>query len=178
MRGSPSTGWSKARVAEHPLRPRYGSLAAAAGGLGVILIVLGFSFASGAGRTFALVGGAMGLLLAALWWRSPVRKLAVRTSPEGIAVVRGGETKMALGWDEVERLLISEGSCYLWAGSEERSLLVAGPGVPAPYEVADRAALIETIEASVDPERLERVEDLVTAYRELRASVAESEEPG
>lgn len=159
-------------MAEYPLRPRYGSLAAAAGGLGVVLIVVGALFASGAGRGFALGCGGLGVMLALAWWRSPVRKLVLRTSERGISVWRGERPKLELGWDEVERLLLSDGSAYLWAGELERSLLIAGPGVPAPYAVENREALLETIAARVAPDRIERTGDLVTAYRELQATSA------
>lgn len=154
--------------ARHRLRPRYGGLAIAAGGLGVALLAVGALFASG----FALACGAAGVVLALAWWRSPVRKLVLRTSERGISVWRGESPRLELGWDEVERLLLADGSCYVWAGDVERSLLIAGPGVPAPYAVEGREALLETIAAKVPAERIERTGDLVTAYRELQASGA------
>jgi hypothetical protein len=151
----------------HRLRPRYGSLAVAAGGLGLVLVLLGLGFSTGASRIFATITGFAGIALALAWLLSPVRQLRIVTSPAGLAIARGAETRLEIGWDEVERLLLGEGSAYLWAGSQERSLLVAGPGVPAPYAVEDREGLVAAMEAAVGEERIERTDDLLAAYREL-----------
>jgi hypothetical protein len=116
---------------------------------------------------FATATGLAGMGLALAWLLSPVRKLRIVTSPAGLAIARGAETRLEIGWGEVERLLLGEGSAYLWAGSRERSVLVAGPGVPAPYAVEDRQGLLASMEAAVGEERIERTDDLLAAYRAL-----------
>jgi len=44
-------------------------------------------------------------------------------------------------------------SCFIDGGAPERSLLVPGDGAPAPYDIADRAALVEAILARVPATR-------------------------
>lgn len=165
-------------TAEYRIAPRYGPLAMAAAAVGAVLIALGALASSGSGQIFALATGAAGLVLAGLYLLSPVRQLAIAVGGDGVAVRRrgrgGSETRLAIAWDQVERVLVSDTGLYLWTGETGRSLLVTGPGIPGPYAVADRETLIEDITSRAPEGTVERVDDLVLAYREL---VAPKQEP-
>lgn len=164
-------------MTHYPIAPRYAPLAIAAAAVGVVLLVLGAAASSGSGRIFALATGVAGLALAGLYLISPVRHLDIAVGDDGVSVCRRGETRLAIGWDEVETILVSEGGLYLWTGETGRSLLVTGPGIPGPYAVKNREALIDDITARAPAETVERVDDLERAYREL-VKPAESDEPG
>lgn len=165
MRSSPRKGVAPIRA--YAIAPRYASLAIAAAAVGAALIVIGAVASTGSGRTFAVVSGAAGLLLAALYLRSPVRHLEIAVSEAGVAVRRRGEVRLEIRWGEVETVLVSDRGLYLWTGETGRSLLVTGPGIPGPYAVKDREALIGDITARAPADSVERVDDLLLAYREL-----------
>jgi len=51
-------------------------------------------------------------------------------------------------------------TCFVDGGSPERSLLVPGDGAPAPYDIADRTALVEAILAHVPADKVQTVATL------------------
>ena len=65
-------------------------------------------------------------------------------------------------WGEVLRVVASPSTrwCFVDGGSPERSLLVPGDGAPAPYDIADRAALVEAILAHVPADKVQTVATL------------------
>ncbi len=133
------------------------ALSAIATGLGCVGVGVA------AGGIVALVGlGAAGVLMGAGYLGSPTWKIEVVTDAEGLTVRSPGRERFRLLWSEVVKVIAapSKGTCYLNGGSAARSLLVPGDGAPAPYDIVNRAALVEEILAKVAPEKIERVESL------------------
>lgn len=159
------------------IKPRYALMAAAAAAVGVALLVIGAVASSGTGRIFAIACGVAGLVLGALYLMSPVRQLDIAVSDDAIAVRRRGDTRLAIDWSAIETVLISERGLYLWTGDPARSLLVPGPGIPGPYAVEDRAGLMKAIERRAPGDAIERVDDLLLAYRELVAAADPDADP-
>lgn len=151
------------------LRPRYGTLALAAAVVGLAIMVIGLVAATGASRTYAVGCGIAGVTLALLYRLSPVWRLRLRLNETGVSVLRGDELRLELGWGDVERVIVAADgeSCYLWGGSVERSLLVAGPQARAPYIVDDRARLLTAITEAIGEERVERADDFDGVCKQL-----------
>jgi hypothetical protein len=140
-------------------RPRYralawssigvgGAVAAAAAALGLV--------------TVPLVTGALGVALGAAYLRSPTWRIAVTVDDRGLRVGSPRKLRFDLAWADVVRVVASPStrSCFVDGGSPERSLLVPGDGAPAPYDIADRAALVEAILAHVPPDKVQTVASL------------------
>jgi uncharacterized protein (DUF58 family) len=143
-------------------RPRYrgvawtavgvgGALAATAGALGLVALPLGTG----------LVGVAMG----ALYLASPAWRLTVTVDAAGLAVGSRRRQRFHLAWDAIARVVVAPSSdtCFVDGGEPARSLLVPGPGAPAPYEIEDRAGLVAAILARVPADRVTHVESLDAA---------------
>jgi hypothetical protein len=153
--------------AAYRITPRYALLAGAAAGVGAALVAIGILASTGNGQLFAIGAGAAGLLLGLLYLASPVRQLEIAVSAAAIAVRRRGEVRLSIPWSEVDTVLVSDSGLYLWTGDPARSLLVTGPGIPGPYAVDRREALIDDITARSPDGTVERVDDLLLAYRAL-----------
>jgi hypothetical protein len=110
---------------------------------------------------WALVG-ASALLLGCLYLLSPAWKTEVVVDGEALEVVRGGERRFRLPWDEVVRLVIARGNrtAFVDGGGPERSLLLPGRGAKAPYRIGDQPALFDAIVARVAPDRVIEVDRL------------------
>lgn len=143
-------------------RPRYralawtsigigGAVAAVAGALGLV--------------TIPLVTGALGIVLGAAYLRSPTWRIAVTVDDSGLRVGSPDKLRFQLSWADVIRVIASPStsSCFVDGGSPERSLLVPGDGAPAPYDIADRAALVEAILAHVPADKVQIVATLEQA---------------
>jgi hypothetical protein len=109
-----------------------------------------------------LVTGALGVALGAAYLRSPTWRIAVTVDDGGLRVGSPSKLRFRLTWAEVVRVVASPAtsSCFVDGGSPERSLLVPGDGAPAPYDIADRAALVEAILAHVPADKVQTVASL------------------
>ena len=140
-------------------RPRYRALAW--GSIGVGGAVAAVAAALGL-VTLPLVTGALGVALGAAYLRSPTWRIAVTVDDTGLRVGSPSKLRFQLPWAEVVRVVASPStsSCFVDGGSPERSLLVPGDGAPAPYDIADRPALVEAILARVPADRVQTVASL------------------
>ena len=140
-------------------RPRYRALAWSSigigGGVAAVAAALGLV-------TVPLITGALGIALGAAYLRSPTWRIAVTVDDSGLRVGSPGKLRFQLTWADVIRVIASPAtsSCFVDGGSPERSLLVPGDGAPAPYDIADRAALVEAILAHVPADRVQTVASL------------------
>jgi hypothetical protein len=127
-----------------------------------------------AAATYALIGGAAGVVLGLLYLLSPAWRLTVMLDEEGLAVVRGSTPRFRLPWNEVVRVVASASTktCFVDGGSPERSLMVPGPGAPAAYDIEDKVALYEVIIECVPLVRIEWVDLLETGRPDVDAIAA------
>lgn len=140
-------------------RPRYRGLAWSSIGVGgaiaAVAAVLGLA-------AVPLVTGALGIALGAAYLGSPTWRIAVTVDDTGLSVGSPRRLRFRLAWAEVVRVVASPAtsSCFVDGGTPEHSLLVPGDGAPAPYDIADRAALVEAILAHVPGDKVQTVASL------------------
>jgi hypothetical protein len=140
-------------------RPRYRGLAWGSIGVGGAIAtasaVLGFV-------TLPLVSGALGIALGAAYLASPTWRITVTIDDAGLRVGSPTRLRFQLAWTDVVRVVASPAthSCFVDGGAPERSLLVPGDGAPAPYDIADRQALVDAILAYVPADKVTTVESL------------------
>jgi hypothetical protein len=151
-------------VTSFRFRPRYRALAIGAIGLGALIALAGV-LAGRDFRTFSLVAGAVGASLGVLYLLSPAWKIVVHVDDDAIEVTSKGERRFRLPWSEVEAVVASPSTktCFVNGGAPERSLLVPGPGAPAPYEIENRGPLFDAIVAHVGKDRIREVTLLESA---------------
>jgi hypothetical protein len=115
-------------------------------GAALLAAVIGFSL-TGASRLFALACGLAGFALGALYLVSPTWRIAVAVDDEALEVTASGDRRFLLPWAEVSRVVAapSTSTCFLDGGDPSRSLLVPGPGAPAPYVIERREELYRAI---------------------------------
>ncbi len=109
-----------------------------------------------------LVTGVLGVVLGAAYFASPTWRLAVTVDDAGLAVGSPDRLRFRLAWPDIVRVVASPAThtCFVDGGAPERSLLVPGDGAPAPYDIADRAALVEAILAHVAADKVQIVASL------------------
>jgi hypothetical protein len=140
-------------------RPRYrglawsaigvgGAMAAVATGLGVVVV--------------PLVSGALGVALGAAYLASPTWRITVTIDDAGLTVGSPRRLRFRLAWSDIVRVVAAPAthSCFIDGGAPERSLLVPGDGAPAPYDIADRARLVEAVLARVPADKVTQVDSL------------------
>ena len=112
--------------------------------------------------TVPLVAGALGIALGAAYLASPTWRIAVTVDDAGLSVGSPRRLRFRLAWADVVRVVASPStsSCFVDGGTPEHSLLVPGDGAPAPYDIADRAALVEAILAHVPVDKVQTVASL------------------
>ncbi len=137
-------------------RPRYRALAWSSIGVGGVVAAVAAALGP---VTVPLITGALGIALGAAYLRSPTWRIAVTVDDSGLRVGSPSRLRFQLPWGEVIRVVASPStsSCFVDGGSPERSLLVPGDGAPAPYDIADRAALVEAILARVPADKVQTV---------------------
>lgn len=126
------------------------------GALGTVTVVtLG-------GAILPLATGALGVVLGAAYLMSPAWKLEVVVDDEALEVRGAKGPKFRLPWGDVVKVVASPSThtCFVDGGAPERSLLVPGEGAPAPYDIADKAALVDAILAHVDKAKVQEVATL------------------
>ena len=140
-------------------RPRYQALAWSSMGVGgsmaIVASLLGF-------LAVPLATGVLGVALGAVYLRSPTWRIVVTVDDDGLAVGSPGRQRFRLAWGDIVRVVASPATstCFVDGGAPERSLLVPGDGAPAPYDIADRPALVEAILAHVPADKVRTVESL------------------
>jgi hypothetical protein len=151
----------------HRFRPRYHKVAWTAAGMGGVLAAVAASVGA---LGLPLVTGAAGVVLGAAYLLSPAWRLAVTVDDGGLEVGSPGQPRFRLAWSEVVRVVAAPAvhSCFVDGGTAQRSLLVPGPGAPAPYDLEDRPGLVAAILAHVPKERVTLVETLEGADVEPR----------
>jgi hypothetical protein len=138
-------------------RPRYRALAlvaiAAGAGLALLAVVAG-------GGALAIACAAVGVALGVAYLLSPAWKIVVHVDDDALEVTARGDRRFRLAWGEVAEVVASPSTktCFVNGGTPDRSLLVPGPGAPAPYAVEHRAALYDAVVAHVAKERIREVE--------------------
>jgi hypothetical protein len=140
-------------------RPRYRGIAWSAIGVGGGVAVV----AAAAGPALIpLVAGALGIALGSAYLRSATWRIAVTIDDAGLSVGSPGKLRFQIAWSDIVRVVASPttSSCFVDGGAPERSLLVPGDGAPAPYDIAERAALVEAILARVPADRVRTVASL------------------
>lgn len=146
-------------TASFAFRPRYRGVAwcsigvgGSMAGIGALLGFVALPFATG------LVGIALG----AAYLASPTWRIRVTVDDAGLAVGSPGRERFKLAWSDVVKVVASRetATCFVDGGAPERSLLVPGDGAPAPYDIADRPALVKLILAHVPAERVQHVATL------------------
>jgi hypothetical protein len=144
-------------------RPRYRGLAWSSVGVGGTLATVSLAFLGGA--LLPLATGALGVVLGAAYAMSPSWQLEVAVDDAGLEVRTQKALKFRLAWTDVVRVVSSPSThtCFVDGGEPARSLLVPGDGAPAPYDIADKAALCDEILRHVAADRIETVETLEAA---------------
>ncbi|HET9620625.1 MAG TPA: hypothetical protein VFP84_04620 [Kofleriaceae bacterium] len=146
-------------MAEFRFRPRYKGIAFGSIGLGGaiagVAALVGFA-------TLPLATGVLGVALGAAYLASPTWKIAVTADDTGLTVASPRRTRFHLPWNEIVRVVASPTThtCFVDGGTPEKSLLVPGDGAPAPYDIADRKALVAIILARVPADRIKTVSSL------------------
>jgi hypothetical protein len=141
-------------------RPKFLVIPIAASAMGIAAAVVGLI--SGMNPLAAIAIGSFGPLLGFLYLRAPAWRYSVVVEDETIAVFLGDTLRFRLPWNEVKEVVCNDELkvLFLDGGAPEKSLLVPGPGAPAPYRIEDAARLYDLILAHVPPERCRRVASL------------------
>jgi hypothetical protein len=142
-------------------RPRFRGLAWGSVGIGGALG--GVTLATLGGAIVPLVTGALGVVLGSAYLMSPTWKLEVVVDDDALEVRSAKASRFRLPWGDVVKVVATEDTCFVDGGAPERSLLVPGPGAPAPYDIEEKRALVATILAHVDPAKVRRVGSLEEA---------------
>jgi hypothetical protein len=126
------------------------------GALGIVTALIGRA------EPWLIVMGSIGPLLATAYLLSPAWRLRVVADEQALEVRRGGEVRFRLPWDQVTRVLAVPRwkVAFVDGGAPERSLLLPGPGAPAPYRLERREQLYEFILAHVDGAKVHTVDTL------------------
>ena len=119
-----------------------------------------------------LVSGVLGIALGAAYLASPTWRIRVTVDDDGLTVGSPKRQRFRLAWHEVVRVVASPSTstCFVDGGKPERSLLVPGDGAPAPYDIADRKALVEAILAHVPADKVQTVASLESANEPVNES--------
>lgn len=150
---------SEARVFR--FRPRYRALALTALGVGGTLSAVAVAVLGAA--LLPLATGVAGVALGATYLASPAWRLEVVVDSEALLVRSPQETKFRLPWSEVVRVVASkpDKTCFVDGGTPDKSLIVPGDGLPAPYDIEDRAALFDAILAHVPADKVHARDEVV-----------------
>ena len=127
----------------------------------------GISLAVLAAPLLVVATGAAGMVLGGGYLMSPAWRLVLVIDDQGYEVRTRKATKFRVAWSQVTRVVASPttSSCYVDAGTPERSLLVPGDGAPAPYDLEDRPAIVAAILAHVPADKVKTVETLEQARK-------------
>jgi hypothetical protein len=145
-------------------RPRYRGVAWTSIGLGG---AVGGAAAAVGFMTVPLITGAVGMLAGVAYLASPTWRLVVTVDDEALEVGTSKQRRFRLPWSDVVRVIAAPAkhTCFVDGGTPAQSLLVPGDGAPAPYDIEDRAALVDAILAHVPADKIERVASLAEAAK-------------
>ncbi len=135
-------------------------------GVGAVMLIASQVWArSGPSHGFTLACGVIGPLLALVYLASPAWRIVVEVDDDALTV-RG---RFRLAWADVREVVASDPThtCFIDGGAPAQSLLVPGPGAPAPYRIENRDRLYAFVLAHVPAARVRRVERLELAERTL-----------
>lgn len=142
-------------------KPRYRALALTAVGVGgtltgVAVAVLGTAL-------LPLATGIAGVALGATYLASPAWKLEVVVDDDALTVRSPKGVKFRLPWSEVVRVVASkpDKTCFVDGGTPDKSLIVPGDGLPAPYDIEDRVGLFDAILAHVPADKVQARDEVV-----------------
>ena len=142
-------------------RPRFRGLAWGSVGVGGALGAV--TLATLGGAIMPLVTGALGVVLGSAYLMSPTWKLEVVVDDAGLEVRSAKASRFRLAWGDVVKVVATDETCFVDGGAPERSLLVPGPGAPAPYDLEEKRALVAEIVSHVDPAKVRKVASLQEA---------------
>lgn len=136
-------------------RPRYRGLAMTALGVGGTLGIV--SVAALGVALLPLATGVAGVGLGAAYLLSPSWKLEVVVDENALEVRSPKGTKFRVAWGEVVRVVVSDAdkTCFVDGGTPDTSLIVPGDGLPAPYDIENRAELYDAIVAHVPADKIQ-----------------------
>lgn len=142
-------------------RPRYRGLAFTALGVGGTLSAVSVAVLGAA--LLPLATGVAGVALGATYLASPAWKLEVVVDDDALVVRSPKGEKFRLPWSEVVRVVASkrDKTCFLDGGAPDKSLIVPGDGLPAPYDIEDKAALFDAILAHVPADKVQARDEVV-----------------
>jgi hypothetical protein len=125
------------------------------------------SLLAGSAWTGWAAAGAAGLILGVLYFASPAWSTEVRVDEEAIEVLRRGERRFRLRYDQVVTLTVAAAHrvAFVDGGSPDRSLLLPGRGARAPYRIENQPALYAELRARVAPDRQVEVDRLDRSHR-------------
>lgn len=153
----PLSSVSSSGAQAFPLRARYRALVGVA--------AFGACLVGAAALWYSLwaVAAMCGLTLAAAaaYWRSPTWRMQIVVDDAGYAI-RGGRHPSQTRWDEIDRVFVDERAftCAVRGPNAQASFVVPGDGAPAPYDIANKRALVAYVLAHAPVERVERVTSL------------------
>jgi hypothetical protein len=155
----------------HRFKPRFKGLAWASIGVGTPVATLGVL---GGMVIVPIAVGLASIAAGTAYLASPTWRLEVAVDDDGLEVRTPKRVRFKLAWRDVAKVVASPTThtCFVDGGAPERSLLVPGVGAPAPYDIADKAALYDAILARVPADRVETVERLELYKRAAKGSPA------
>lgn len=140
-------------------RPRYRGVAWVAigvgGTVGAVAATIGF-------LALPIASGALAIAAGAAYLASPTWKLSVTVDDDALAVGSPTKQRFRLPWSDVKKVIAApeKHTCFVDGGTPAQSLLVPGEGATAPYDIENKAALVEEILARVAADKIERVASL------------------
>lgn len=146
-------------MSEHAFRPRYKWMAWSSVGVGVPLLGIG---AIAGFVAMPLVFGVLSVGAGAYYLNSPTWRMRIVVDDTGLEVRTPKATKLKLAWGDIVKVIASPTThtCHVDGGGAAKSLLVPGVGAPAPYDITDKAALVDAILAHVPADKVVTVERL------------------
>ena len=144
------------------MRPRWPWLPGVIIGFGAALIVFAWvARVPPRTRTVETAAGAVLIVLALMYLRSPLWRSYVVVDDDGLRVETPRGLRLELPWKDVVRVRAAAATetCYIDAGMPARSFLLPGPGIAAPFRVERRGELYRLIVAACAG-RVEEVAEL------------------
>jgi hypothetical protein len=139
-------------------RPRYQVVPWLSAALGLAIAGVGFTPGLDASsRLFCFATGVFGPALAALYLTSSAWKLRVELDDAELRLHAGDELRVRLAWNEVAKLVHSptHKTAFVDGGVPDKSFVLPGPGVPAPYRIENQDELYAELVARIPADRHE-----------------------